>query len=63
MLNFFSTKYVLTFFLKLCVEYLIINPTRPQKIPGFLKTDIAQTVSDGTIVKLEISHKKINSQT
>lgn len=41
-----------------------INHTRPQKIPSFLRADIAQTIiSDGTTVKLEISHKEISTQT
>lgn len=47
-----------------CGIFTNINHTRPQKIPSFLRTDIAQTIiPDGTTVKLEISHKEINTQT
>ena len=35
----------------------------PQKNPNFLKADIAETMLFDDTIKLEISHKDINTQT
>lgn len=54
---------ILTFFLTVCGAFTKINHFMPQKNPNFLKADIAETMLFDDTIKLEISHKDINTQT